>query len=138
MDIHQCRRSDGALPSPPTLGGLFYARRHPLDKDKLQTVSTFLVTVALLLFAYLLVQEAIDLARTSERISPETLVTGIFALANIIVVAAVARWLQQGAQHSAERAAEKFQEAVSSATTSGTITDTMEVDANKVNVNETR
>jgi uncharacterized membrane protein YidH (DUF202 family) len=83
-----------------------------MDKDKLQTISTFLVTIALLALAYRLVQQAIDLARESDRVSPETLTAGIFALANAIVIGAIARWLQQGVQQSAERTAERTAEAV--------------------------
>lgn len=96
-----------------------------MDKDKLQTISTFLVTIALLVFAYLLVQEAIDLAVTSERVSPETLTAGIIALANAIVIGAIARWLQQGVQQAADRTAEAVVTAATNAasmTNGGTTT----------------
>lgn len=76
-----------------------------MDRDKLQTLTTLVVTLALIMFAFLLVQEAIDLALTTDRVSPETVVAGIIGLANTIVIAAVARWLQQGAAQSAERVA---------------------------------
>jgi len=83
-----------------------------VDRDRLQIISTFLVTMALLLFAYLLVLRAIDLALESERVSPETLTVGIMGFANLILVAVVARWLQQGSQQQAEKQAEKIQEAI--------------------------
>lgn len=85
-----------------------------MDKDKMQTATTFAVTIALLLFAFLLVDRAIELAMVTERVSPETLAAGLIALANTIVVAAVARWLQAGAAQSAERAADRVVAAVSS------------------------
>lgn len=81
-----------------------------MDKERLQIVSTLVITLALLLFAFLLVLEVISLAQESERVSPETIVVGIMGFAQIILVAVVARWLQQGAVQSAEKQAEKLAE----------------------------
>lgn len=97
-----------------------------MDEKRLQIISTLAVTVALLTFAFLLVRQAIDLAQESERVSPETLVAGILALANTIVVAAVARWLQQGAAQQAEKQAEKVQEAIATGLASGVPTNPVE------------
>lgn len=106
-----------------------------LDKERLQILSTLFVTAGLLLFAYLLVNKAFDIAIESERVSPETLVAGIMALANAIVIAAVARWLQQGAEHTAEKQAEKLQQAVANVTaTNGTQADTVNVEGEEVTV----
>lgn len=91
-----------------------------MDKERLQIISTVLITLALLTFAYRLVLKAFEIAATSDRVSPETLVAGVMTLATGITMAAVARWLQQGAQASAEKQAEKIQQAVESVTkTSG-------------------
>lgn len=87
-----------------------------MDKDRLQILTTFLITLALLGFAYRLVLKAFEVAAVSERVSPETLVAGVMTLATGITMAAVARWLQQGAQATAEKQAEKIQEAVASVT----------------------
>lgn len=108
-----------------------------MNNDRIQTISTLLVTVALLLFCYLLILKALDLAAASDRVSPETLVVGIMGFANLILVAVVARWLQQGAQQSAEKTAAKLQEAVASAT-NGTTTQVkhMDVDAETATIAE--
>ena len=90
-----------------------------MDRDRLQIISQLVVTVALLVFAFALVTRAIDLAERSDRVSPETLVAGILAMANAIVIAALAQWLQRGAAQQAEKQAEKVQEAVASVTGNG-------------------
>jgi predicted MFS family arabinose efflux permease len=71
-----------------------------MDKDRLNILSTLLVTVLLIAFAAWMV-------RYVPGTSADTLGT-------VIITAVVAKWLQQGAQQSAERQAEKVQEAVAS------------------------
>lgn len=94
-----------------------------MDKDRLNVVSTLLISLALIAFAAYLVKY----------------VPGVTAdnIAITVVTIVGARWLQQGAQDSAERTAEKLQQAVTAAspTNGTTTTDTMNVDANKVEVN---
>lgn len=76
-----------------------------MDKERLQIISTLLVSLALIGFAAYLV----------------TSVPGVTAdnIAVTVVTIVGARWLQQGAQDSATRQAEKIQEAVSSVTGNG-------------------
>lgn len=73
-----------------------------MDKERLQILSTLLISLALIAFAAYLVKY----------------VPGVTAdnIAITVVTIVGARWLQQGAQDSATRQAEKIQEAVSSAT----------------------
>lgn len=72
-----------------------------MDKEILDTISTLLISLALIAFAAYLV----------------TSVPGATAdnIAMAVVTLVGARWLQQGAQKSAERQAEKIQEAVATA-----------------------
>jgi hypothetical protein len=72
-----------------------------VDKEILDTISTLLISLALIAFAAYLV----------------TSVPGATAdnIAMAVVTLVGARWLQQGAQKSAERQAEKIQEAVATA-----------------------
>jgi UPF0716 family protein affecting phage T7 exclusion len=69
-----------------------------LDKDRLNIISTLLVTVLLIAFAAIL----------------QLFVPGTTAdnLTLVVVTAVIAKWLQQGAQQSAEKQAEKVAEAV--------------------------
>lgn len=111
-----------------------------MDKERLQTISTLLVTLALLIFAYLLLEKAFEIAEAGN-VDPAILVQGVMTLATAIIMAAVARWLQQGAQQAAEKQADKIQEAVANAVTStngssSTSADTVNVDADKAIVNE--
>lgn len=70
-----------------------------MAKETLQTLSTLIVTLALLYFAYIM--------RVNE---------GADTLSTVIVTAVVAKWFQQGAQQTAEKQAEKLQEAVANVT----------------------
>lgn len=108
-----------------------------MDKDKLQTLSTLLVTLALLFFAYQLLQTAFRMAEAGN-VDPAILVQGVMTLATAIIMAAVARWLQQGAQQAAEQQAVKIQEAMTTATTGtnnpSVTTENMQVEAESVSV----
>lgn len=77
-----------------------------MDKDRLQILSTLLVTILLIAFAAYMV-------RFVPGPNADTLGT-------VIITAVVARWLQQGAQEAGERQAEKVQEAVKTVTGNGT------------------
>ena len=76
-----------------------------MDKDFVNTISTLIISLALIGVAAYLVKA----------------VPGVTAdnIAVMVVTGVIARWLQQGAQQSAERQAEKIQEAVSTAAGNG-------------------
>ena len=111
-----------------------------MNKDQLQTISTRLVTLALLLFAYQLLQKAFEIADKGG-VEPELLVQGVMTLATAIIMAAVARWLQQGAQQAAEQQAVKLQEAVATAANGSSpasvTTETVDVTAQTATLTET-
>lgn len=69
-----------------------------MDKDLVESISTLVISLALIAFAAFLVSSV-----------PGSTADNI-AMAVVTLVGA--RWLQQGAQKSAERQAEKIQEAV--------------------------
>lgn len=78
-----------------------------MDKDRLNIISTLLVTILLVAFAAYL----------------QHYVPGATAdtLSTVVVTAVIAKWLQQGAAQTAEKQAEKLQEAVANVTaTNGT------------------
>lgn len=73
-----------------------------MDKDLIESISTLLISLALIGFAAYLVTSVPGAAADN--------------IAATVVTLVGARWLQQGAQKSAERQAEKIQEAVAHVT----------------------
>lgn len=107
----------------PGSRGIFHFWRFPwaqsrMDKDRLQIISTLLVTVLLILFAGYLARYVPG--TTSDNLSVA------------VTTAVIAKWLQQGAAATAE----KFQEAVAKTAANTTTTDTVQVDADVANVTE--